>query len=69
MSSGKPQSQFDNFDDDDDFDDEDLDDDEMTFKEELVYDLAALVHAWQDDAPVHTPLGLGSRNTLHPVHS
>jgi hypothetical protein len=23
----------------------------MTFKEELVYDLAALVHAWQDDAP------------------
>lgn len=51
MSSGKPQSQFDNFDDDDDFDDEDLDDDEMTFKEELVYDLAALVHAWQDDAP------------------
>jgi hypothetical protein len=42
MSSGKPQSQFDNFDDDDlDEDDlDELDEDEETFKEELVFDLA-----------------------------
>jgi hypothetical protein len=52
MSSGKPQSQFDNFDDDIDEDDlDELDEDEETFKEELVFDLEALVHAWQDDAP------------------
>ncbi len=47
MSSGT-QSQFDNFDDEDE---DDYDDEEETFKEELVFDLDALVHAWQDDAP------------------
>ncbi len=55
MTIDKTQQRFDNFDDDDDDDlDDEFDEDDIDkqFKKEpLVFDLQALIHAWQDEAP------------------